>query len=94
MGRSIHSHDPPSDTFAVVVNVIESSRGQVVDTERKNCLRVEAKRQRDGGADGAAVRDRHDVAAGMCGRYTDHRRHDAGDHIGKTLALRRSLEGR
>jgi hypothetical protein len=60
----------------------------------RSALRVQIERDRQRGADRAAVGDRDDVAPGVfAGQARDHRT-DPLDHLDEALAARRRLDGR
>src|SRR3569833_378679 len=75
----------------VALDVIEPGQRAIVDGEGEGPLRLAAERQRERGADRAAMGDRDDVAAAIEPGQPRHRLADAVDHLVEALAAGRRL---
>ena len=69
--------------------MVDAGQRHVVDGKREGGLGVEVERQRQGGADGAAVGDGDDVAAGVLGGQSPDRATDPVDDRDEAFATSR-----
>src|SRR5438045_9346226 len=63
--RVVHSGDAPAVTHAGTVDPVDAGDRAILDREGERGFGVEIERQRQGGADRAAMRHGDDVASGM-----------------------------
>src|SRR6202035_3788587 len=64
-GRLVNSHDAPAVTHAGAVDPVDAGDRAILDREGERGFGVEIERERQSGADGAAMRDGDDVASGI-----------------------------
>ena len=64
--RLVYSDNAPAVTHAGAVDPVDAGDRAILDREGEGGLGMEVERQRQSGADGAAMRDGDDVASGMC----------------------------
>src|ERR1700754_1153631 len=89
-GLLVDERDAPA-AMAVACKMVEPGDRAVVDGEGKALLWLAAERNPDRGLDGAAMRDRDDVAAGMLRVDALDRAADAVVQVHETFAVRRRL---
>ena len=83
--------DAPQARRTRRIDEVEPGERAILDDEAQGRLRIEPQCKRQGGADGAAVRDGNDVAAAMLGGEPVNRRTHALHEVDEALSARCTL---
>src|SRR5215472_10443923 len=91
--RAIYRRDASTVAHAGAVEPVDARDRAILDRESERCFGIEAERQRQSGADRAAMRNSDDVLPGIALDQLVDRSRDPLDHRDKALAARRGFMG-
>src|SRR6516162_4323905 len=91
--RAIYRHDAPTVAYPGAVEPFDAGDRAILDRESERGFRIEAERQRQSGADRAAMRNSNDVVSGIALDQLVDRARDPLDHREEALAARRDFMG-
>src|SRR5215471_10768779 len=92
--RAIYRHDAPAVADPGAVEPVDAGDRAILDREGERGFGIEAERQRQSGADRAAMRNSDDVVPRIALDQLVDRSRDPLDHRDKALAARRGFMGR